>query len=176
MKAFCSFLWIGATAVVFTTGSIGLDAQAVIPAHKSNLMLVTVAMEKKQVHVGESPKVILMIENLSDHAFEVNGCPPERFFVQGEKGEPPTTFIERDDTDRLLPGEAPLMCNDMGGPIVNPGGTQKLSAELKYFYDLTAPGKYSVYVEIPSAEGWLRTDPVDFEILPADPVAKKESK
>jgi hypothetical protein len=140
-------------------------------------MLVTIAMEKKQVHVGESPKVIVTIENLSDHALCANGCCPEdMFYVQGEKGEPPTTYVERVETQRLLPGERDMPCGPGPGLIAYPGGTAKTTALLSYFYDLSAPGKYTVYVEIPSAEGVLRTDPVEFEILAADPVTKQDSR
>jgi len=169
MKVFCYLLWLGGMAAAFNGGCVELNAQKVIPAHESNYLLVTITMEKRQVHVGESPKVILTIQNVSDHAVTVNGCATDRFYVQGEKGEPTTTFIERDHTNRLLPGESPLGCTLVASVTLNPGGTFKGSALLSYFYDLSAPGKYTVYAEVASPEGWLRTDPIGFEVLTADP-------
>ena len=164
----CLPLWVYLVVTIPTCGGIELCAQKVIPAHESNYLLVTITMEKRQVHVGESPKVILMIQNVSDRAVTVNGCAAERFYVQGEKGEPPTTFIERDYTDRLLPGESPLGCTLVASVTLNPGGIFKGSALLSYFYDLGAPGKFTVFAEVASPEGWLRTDPIGFEVLAAN--------
>jgi len=176
MKTICFLLWSGATAAVLSLASIGSGAQDFVPAHKSNTMYITIAMEKKQVHAGESPKVVLTIENLTDHAFPVNFCPPDRFWVQGERGEPPTTYLERVETQRWLPGERDLACGPGPAELLNPGGTSKSSWALSIFYDLSAPGKYSVYVDIWSTEGYLRTDPVEFEVLATDSVPKKDSQ
>jgi hypothetical protein len=175
MKSFCSSIRPGAAAAVSILGCLCLAAQSVIPAHMSNTVFVTTAMEKERVQVGESPKVFVTIKNLTDHAIYVGGCDSVRFYVQGEKGEPPTTRIERDFTGRLNPGEAPLPCTAVVIQQINPGGSYTSSAELKYFYDLSLPGKYAVYVEVTSPEGWLRTDPVQFEILAKGPTPQKDS-
>ena len=64
MKTFCSLFQLLVTAAALAPGYINSDAQKVIPPHKSNLMYVTIAMEKVQVPQGESPKVFLTIKAL----------------------------------------------------------------------------------------------------------------
>jgi hypothetical protein len=130
-------------------------------------------MEKKQVQAGESPRVSLVIENVSDENIDLNDCFDEpRVWVQGEHGEPPTTYRERWSTSRLLPGEPELACTLNMTHRLAPGDSITRHIILNYLYDLHQPGKYSMYVEFPSKEGWLRTDPMDFEVLAADHSAK----
>ena len=135
-------------------------------------MNVTITMEKAQVEVGHSPKVLVTMKNVSGRPLHVIHCPTIKVYVQGENGEPPTTRLERDFTNRLLPGEAPLACNDMAAETIDLDDTHKSSVELSYYYDLSQPAKYTVYLEFPSQEEnhgfvWLRTKPVQFEIVKA---------
>jgi hypothetical protein len=177
MKALYSLLWLCAGAAIFVHGCIQLEAQKVIPAHESNYLLVTIAMEKERVHVGESPIVTMVIENVSDETINLNDCMDDpRVWVQGAHGEPPTTYRERFSTGRLLPGEPDLACTLNMTYSVAPGASITRHIILDSFYDLREPGKYTVYVEFPSREGLLRTDPIKFEILAAEPVSTKDSK
>ena len=170
---------IGVFAAVFVSACIRLVGQEVIPAHKSNVFYLTIAMEKKQVRVGESPMVLLTIKNLTDGLIRVpgDGCTQgAKVWVQGENGEPPTTLRERDDTGRLLPGEAGLQCTVVANmrPL-DPGESTTRKFLLKYLYDLQVAGKYTVYLEVPSPEAWLRTDTETFQIVAGEPPPTKSN-
>ena len=91
-----------------------------------------------------------------------------RVHVDGKNGEPPTTLVQRDMTDTLRPGEAPLPITlNVGPPIVQPDGSYVLKFDLAYLYDLSAPGVYTVYAEVldPSSHRWLRTQTAKFEMI-----------
>ncbi len=174
-----SFVLRMATIAVIAVKCISLEAQTATSTIQSDSIAVSIAMERAQVQIGQSPKVLLTMKNLTDQPLQVINCPAMKIYVQGENGEPPTTRFERDFTNRLLPGEAPLMCNDMAATVIDPHGSYTRSAELKYFYDLSLPGKYTVHVEVPSAQRneivWLRTNTAQFEILASTTVLHKET-
>ena len=73
------------------------------------------------------------------------------------------------------PGDGPeLMEGPDAGLTIAPGSQGRLTFDLTAFYDLSAPGKYSVYLEYldspngPSKPGvWLRTNTLQFEITQA---------
>jgi hypothetical protein len=158
-----------AAIAVFAANCISLDAQRASSAQQSDPIAVSIAIEREHVQAGQSPKVLLTIKNLTDRPLQVIACLPIKIYLQGEKGEPPTTRLKRDFTGRLLPGEAPLMCNDMAATVIDPRGSYIESAQIKDFYDLSLLGKYTVYVEVPSRQMndivWLRTNTAEFEIL-----------
>jgi hypothetical protein len=150
-------------------------AQTKLTADPSALVAVSIAMQKEHVSVGESPKVILTLKNLTDYPVHNFRCPSTTVHVLGGKGEPPTTYLERAITQRWLPGEPDLSCNEMAGQDIPGQGSSTLTFEMKYFYDLSAPGKYSVHLVVPVASDgkdrfvYLRTNTVQFEVL--EPVA-----
>ena len=90
----------------------------------------------------------------------------------GEHGEPPTTYRERFATMRLLPGEAPLDCTLNMTWSLAPGESLTKQILLKYLYDLHEPGKYSVFVEFPTGESWLRTNTVTFHLAAGEAPAR----
>jgi hypothetical protein len=178
MKAVRVLTWLAVIAAVFAPGFLRLDGQEAIPAHKSNTFRLTIAMEKERVPVGESPKALLTVKNLTDHVIQLWSCaaPPTLVWIQGEHGEPPTTAWGRGAMGRLLPGEPELMCTlNLPFPLA-PGDTTTHGFILDAFYDLHEPGKYKVYLDFPSEEGLLRTDTVTFEVIAADPAKDKKTQ
>lgn len=168
MKMVRALVRLVVIVTAFAPGCLRSDGQQVIPAHKSNTLYLTVAMEKQTLPVGQPPRVVLTIKNLTDHSIPVpgDGCGAyTRVWVQGERGEPPTTLRERHDTGRLPPGEADLPCTLNASEPLVPGESTTRTFMLEYLYDLRVPGKYTAYLEVPSPEGWLRTDTVTFQIV-----------
>ncbi|MFY9644346.1 MAG: hypothetical protein WAK29_04160 [Terriglobales bacterium] len=164
------FVFIGLISACSTFFSARAASQTPPPQPES--IAVNLSIERKQVAIGQSPWVDLTVENLSDHSIALHGrmC---RVRVEGEKGEPPTTKVQRQMTDRLRPGEAPLREDENFLPMIwpkdIPGDSYTQKWKLDYLYDLSAPGKYTVYAECmdPSTEKsstpkWLRTNTVQF--------------
>lgn len=149
------------------TMPVSSQDQSAVPAHKSNSIYVTTAMKSDHVPAGTSPYLVVTIKNLTDHAIS----PPSycngnvNVYVQREKGEPPTTYYQRAVTRRLLPGEADLPCTLNVDVPLRPGESLTLTWQLSELYDLSAPGKYSVYMELRDSDGLLlRTNAVQFEV------------
>lgn len=166
-------------AAVFAPACLRLAGQEVIPAHKSNIFRLIVAMEKQILPVGQPPRVVLTIKNLTDSLIRVpgDGCRQGvRVWVQGEHGEPPTTARERQATERLLPGDARLECTVVADSRpLDPGESTTRTFLLEFLYDLQVPGKYNMYLDVPSPEGWLRTDTVTFQIVAEEPPPTKNN-
>lgn len=126
---------------------------------------VSISMEKETFASDQDAIVNLAIKNISDKVISRDDCSSyPKVWVQGEHGEPPTTYRERDATMRLLPGEAPLACTLNMTWSLAPGETLTKHILLEYLYDLHQPGKYSVYVEFPTGDGLLRTNTVTFQV------------
>jgi hypothetical protein len=141
-------------------------AQTPGAVYRSDTYAVSVFMEKKTVPVSLAPIVSLAIKNISDRIISRDDCSSlPRVWVQGEHGEPPTTYRERDATQRLQPGESPLPCTLNIDWSIAPGETLTKHILLKYLYDLSQPGEYSVYLEFPTGDGWLRTNTVNFSVV-----------
>ena len=87
--------------------------------------------------------------------------------VMGEKGEPPTTYRQRDATHRLLPGEAPLKRTLYNPWIISPRAGDTHHWLLDAFYDLSAPGKYTLYFDVrdPKTGEILRSNTVPFTVI-----------
>ncbi len=136
---------------------------------QSDLYAVSISMEKETTAGAEGPIVALAIKNISDKTISRDGCSSDpRTWVQGEKGEPPTTYRERFATMRLLPGEPPLECTLNLSWSLAPGETLTKQILLRYLYDLHEPGKYSVFVEFPTGDSWLRTNTVTLHVVVGD--------
>jgi len=130
---------------------------------QSDRYYVAISMDKDPAY--DAPSVLLVIKNISDKRISTDDCRMDvRVWVQGEHGEPPTTERERDATSRLRPGDHPLMCDLNVSYSIDPGETLTKHIPLKFLYDLQEPGKYSVYLEFPVPEGWLRSNTTQFEI------------
>jgi len=138
------------------------------PPPQSDSITVKLSIEKDQVAINQSPRAILTVRNLSDREIPLHDwmC---RVHVEGEKGEPPTTQVQRQNTGRLRPGEAALRGDEYVVPVISPGKSYTLKYQLASLYDLSVPGKYTVYAEVmdPSTQKsstpkWARTNTVQF--------------
>jgi hypothetical protein len=102
--------------------------------------------------------------------------PETRVHVEGAAGEPSTTLYQRQLTHTLRPGERELRPDDFQrsiGPALSEDGP-KFSADEKWdlslLYDLSKPGKYTVYIEALDQTAskrkavWVRSEIVQFEI------------
>ncbi len=159
-----------AIALVALADSNGIRAQTPGAVSQSDTYAVSISMEKETATVPDAPIVVLAIKNISDKTISRDDCSSDpRTWVQGEHGEPPTTYRERFATMRLLPGEPPLDCTLNLSWSLAPGETLTKQILLKYLYDLHEPGKYSVFVEFPTGESWLRTNTVTFHVVAKDP-------
>jgi hypothetical protein len=158
MKPFDSLL-IGAIFVASSAWCLavqGLSQPAIV---------ASIALDKDRAPVGQSPWAILTVKNLTNHDVVLHDL-MIRLHVEDEKGERPMTRVQRNITHKLLPGEAPLP--GVGGIwAIASGETSSHKYELSYFYDLSVPGKYTVYVDVvdPSSRQPLRTNTVRFEMV-----------
>ncbi len=176
----CSVVAILASVLVAFASS----AQSILLPNQSDTFAVRIAMEKETLPVGQSPRVQLMVWNLTDRFIAMPGdqClgPSTRVWIQGEHGEPPTTARERQDTGRPLPGDEQLECtlvanNPPLSPASMPFDTATRTFLLEYLYDLRTPGKYTVYIDVPCAKGWIRSNTVTFQIVSGEAPPTKSS-
>jgi hypothetical protein len=161
------------TVVIALTG-ISANAQAVqatsqsaSATSKSVTVALSIVLPKEHIPVGQTPWVFLTVKNLSS---DVISYPQDRVYVAGEQSESPTTLRQRQLTHRRQPGEPSIL----GGgfePNIEPGGSFTRKYDLSQLYDLSKPGKYTVYIEVldefNSNRGkgsWVRSPIATFEI------------
>jgi hypothetical protein len=174
-KPYISTLFV-ATLIVTAAMSISVGAQtarAASPsvASRSATISLSIAVPIKHIPLGQKPWVSLTVKNLGSE--EIN-CPWDRIYVEGPKGEPPTTLIQRQITDRLKPGEPVLALNGYV-PSIAPGDSFTMKYDLSGYYDLKEPGKYTVYIEVVDKlaakaktktdnDYWVRSPVATFEV------------
>jgi len=126
-----------------------------LPARHSPTIAVSLAMESDRIPVGQKPLAISTVRNIGSYNWVRSRDPANyRIHIEGESGEPPKTDVK-------ITG-SPVDLYDYLPPDMSRTMTWYLSA----FYDLNAPGKYTVYFEIQEKPGvWLRTNTVQFEML-----------
>lgn len=163
---------------VMAAKSISVDAQTAqavsyrpkVMIGKSAHIAVSLALPQKQIPAGQKPWVVLTVENLGGNV--TSAFPEDRVHVEGEAGEPPTTLYQRQVTHTLRPGERELMS---GGyePEIWPTFSKDMKYDLSLFYDLSKPGKYTVYIEVLDVSApetkhgaglWVRSETAPFEV------------
>src|SRR5690348_14145168 len=119
---------------------------------------VSIVMEEDKVPVGQMPMADLTVENLTDHEIVIHNSMYQAY-VEGDKGEAPTTLEQRRLTHRLRPGEADLRGDEMVIWTLRSGESGVRRFQLGYLYHLNSPGKYKVYIEVvdPTTRKRLRT-------------------
>jgi hypothetical protein len=137
------------------------------PRSKSAAITLSIAVSKDHIPVGQTPWVTLTVKNLTD---EEIAFPPDRVHVESENGEPPTTMRQRQLTNRRQPGEPSILSGGFE-PSIPPEASFTRKYDLSRLYDLSKPGKYTVYIEVFDAfhsnkwkGGWVRSPVVHFEI------------
>jgi hypothetical protein len=97
----------------------------------------------------------------------------ERIHITRNDGEPPKTELHRHLLGDYRPGDGPLLdSGPVAGRSIAPGALDSQEYDLSYFYDVGAPGNYSVFIEIYDPQGpqdrsgsWLRTNTAHFEVV-----------
>lgn len=133
---------------------------AIAAAQSNPPISLSIAIPKDHIHVGQKPWVHLTVKNLTGEEITY---PHDQVYVEGEHGEPPAT-----EWGRLRKN------NQLGGgftPSIGPGESFTMKYDLSAFYDLSKPGKYSVYIEVSTAfhatgwkGDWMRSPVAHFEI------------
>ena len=174
-----------ATHIVVAVNTISLHAQTTTPAApsattKSATLELSIAVTIDRIPLGQKPWVHLTVKNLGS---EEIAYPRERVHVEGPKGEPPTTLVQRSMTGRFKPGDIPIPPTGFRPPIApagSPGDTFTAKYDLSYLFEFKDPGKYTVYIEVfdrlsekPNAtsdtENWLRSPVATFELVVPTP-------
>jgi len=166
-----------ATLIVIAAMSISVDAQAIAVDNrsvvsKSATIGLKIAFPSERVSMGQKPWVSLTVTNLSRQAIIY---PWDRVYVDGPKGEPPTTLHQRQATHRLKAGEPDIAFFNRGTePLIAAGASFTRRYDLSGFYDFTEPGKYTVYIDVlddlaPETKTggglWVRSPVATFEVL-----------
>jgi hypothetical protein len=150
------------------TSSAGVQPEVL--EGRSAHVAVSIALPQRRIPAGQKPWAFLTLENLGGSV--TIAFPEDRVHVEGEAGEPPTTLYQRQVTHTLRPGEPELM---MGGyePEIWPTFSSERKYDLSLLYDLSKPGKYTVYIEVLDVSApetkhgaglWVRSKTVPFEI------------
>lgn len=120
--------------------------------------------------MGQKILVSLTVKNLDRKEIAYT---EGRVYVEGEKGEPRTTLIQRQLTHGLKPGEQEVRKFGFE-PLIAPGASITLKYDLSELYEFKEPGKYSVYIEVldesaletrAGAGLWVRSPVARFEVL-----------
>lgn len=159
---------------VMTGGGVRVGAQttAASPpeASKSATLALSIAVPIEHIALGEKPWVHLTVQNLGSKEIS---CPFSRVYVEGPKGEPPTTLWQRQLTNRTKPGEPGITFGGYRPPIAPagwPGDSFIMKYDLSAYYDFKEPGKYTVYIEAldetgTMADPWVRSPIAKFELV-----------
>jgi hypothetical protein len=162
------------TIVAVANCPIPSRAQSAPATSETDSVSVHVALQKSSYAVGEKPIAVLAIKNIGSEAIWFsNNLHLQRIHVTRKDGEPPKTELHRHLLGDFRPGDGPgLLSGPVIGRSIAPGTVYLHSYDLTYFYDLSKPGNYSVYIEIYDPQGakdgsghWLRTNTAQFEMV-----------
>lgn len=147
-----------------------ISAQDTLKYNQSGTQFVKISMQKDRIPLGELPIVVLTIENLTNHEIpQYIATDKYRIHVEGKNAEPPTTLYHRRITGKLLPKDSIERTQRTGPEVVfsiQAGESRTMKFDLSRYYDLSQPGKYSVYLEVHDDAGtWLRTNTLQFQIV-----------
>ncbi len=167
-----------ATLIVVAAKGISLDAQTTTEtspsaSSRSVAISLSIAVPIKQVPMGQKAWISLTVTNLGS---ETIAYPPERVYVEGSHGEPPTTRLQRASTHRLRSGESEIRPTGFQS-FIAPGSPLTIKYDLSAYYEFKEPGKYSVYIEVldrsaanaktkTDTDYWVRSPVATFEVLP----------
>ena len=153
--------------VLIAAKDMHIDAQQASSGSQSASIVISIALDKDHFQVGQSPWVIVTMNNRTDRDLYLHGN-WDQLHIEGENGEPPTTLRQRMTTGKLRRGEAPLRGDENAETVISTEKPLIIKFDVKYLYDLSAPGKYTVYVDVkdPLSGKLLRTNTEKFEIKP----------
>jgi hypothetical protein len=142
-----------------------LVAQNAGQESRSPAIEVSLAMKKTVYVPGEKQVAVITVKNISsqDVPFPTS-LYNYRVYVSGEKGEPPVTLLQRHKRGVFFPGDNGALADGGVTVAISPGTSQSKEFDLADYYNLSAPGKYTAYIEYREESGkWLRTNTVEFE-------------
>jgi hypothetical protein len=161
------------TMAMLAIGPVPSRAQSAPATSETDSVSIHVSLQKSSYTVGEKPFAVLAIKNTgSEPLWFSDALYLERIHVTTKDGEPPKTELHRHLLGDFRPGDGPgLLSGPVAGRAIAPGTVYSHSYDLTYFYDLSKPGNYSVYLELYDPAGpkdgsghWLRTNTVNFKI------------
>jgi hypothetical protein len=174
MATFRIFAVFVGAAVALASCSIPLAAQPSPASNQSGSTSVRVELPKDRFTVGEKPiRAVMTIRNIGQHEVcFLTDRSLYRIHVTRKDIEPSKTQLHRHLRGEFRPGDGLEL---MPGPVdcrpIAPGSLDSLKYDLMEYYDLSAPGDYSVYIEIYDQSGpkdgsglWLRTNTAHFKI------------
>jgi hypothetical protein len=156
---------VGLVMMMMLVAAVACSAQTAAETNKAALMGVTLRMQKKEFSSVKDAEALLYADNLSDHVLMMR-FDTFRIHLEGEKGEPERT--ERYHSLLGDPGYPPLMVtlNVSTAEMVLPGQYYTQSFPLRSYFVSLPPGHYSMYMEVPDADGvWLRTNTEEFTVV-----------
>jgi hypothetical protein len=160
--------------VAIAGNGIYLGAQSTPAAKQSDSTSLSIDLQKHRFAVGEKPIVVIMtIKNTGQHGMCFSTDPYlYRIHVAMKDSERPKTEFHRHLRGEFRPGDGPdLAPSPVDCRPIAPRSLDSQKYDLTAFYDLSAPGDYSVYIEIYDPQGakdgsglWLRTNTAHFEM------------
>ena len=171
MLTFRTLVMFAAATIATVEGPILLRAQSAAMANQPDSVSIHVSLQKSSYAIGEKPIAVLTFISPNGIWFS-NDRYQERIHITSKDGEPPKTELHRHLLGDFRPGDGPeLTSGPVAGRFIGPGSLDSQKYDLTYFYDLSKPGDYSVYLEIYDPAGpkdgsghWLRTNAVNFKI------------
>jgi hypothetical protein len=163
-------IFIAAT-IATLEGPIPSRAQAA-PANQPDSVSLHLSFQKSSYAIGEKPIAVMTMKNISSNEIWFNDALYlVRIHVTSKDGEPPKTELHRHILGDFRPGDGPDLRSDSVGRDIAPGAVDAQKYDLTYFYDLSKPGDYSVYLELYDPTGpkdgsghWLRTNTAEFKM------------
>jgi hypothetical protein len=153
------------TIVVITTKTTAVEAQCAPVSTQSASITISLAVDKDRIPLGQSPWAILTIKNLTGHELDIHDD-TVRVHVEDEKGERPTTPVQRSITGKVRAGDPFIPGDEQWLWSIAPGASSQHKYLLSFFYDLSAPGNHTVYIDIldPMSHRWMRTNTAKFKM------------
>ena len=172
MQTFRTLVMFVAVAIATVEGPILSGAQSA-SVNQPDSVSIHISLQKSSYVIGEKPIAVMAINNLSSKDIWFStALNLSRIHVTSKDGEPPKTELHRHILGDFRPGDGPDLRSDSVGRDIAPGATDAQKYDLTYFYDLSHPGDYSVYLEIYDPAGpkdgsghWLRTNTVNFKMV-----------
>jgi hypothetical protein len=162
---------VATTAMV--EGPIPSGAQSAQAANHPDSVSIHISLQKSSYAIGEKPIAVMAIRNISSNAIWYSTDHYlERIHITRKDGEPPKTELHRHLLGDVRPGDGPsLNSGPVDGWSIAPGSESSLKYDLSAYYDLSAPGDYTVCLEVYDPAGpndgsghWLRTNTVKFRM------------
>jgi hypothetical protein len=172
MQTFRTLVMLVAATIATLEGPIPSGAQSAAAANQPDSVWIHISLQKNSYAIGEKPIAVMTIKNISSNEIWFSTASYlYRIHVTSKDGEPPKTELHRHILGDFRPGDGPGLRSDSVGRDIAPGAVDAQKYDLTYFYDLSKPADYSVYLEKYDPAGpkdgsghWLLTNTSNFKI------------